>query len=78
MKTAFNMKQKAFLIVFKRLLIKPIKTTFLEGESPSLIVVISTLNYNKSGIEGRKFCLYSYLLVLLLSIVYSCDLQSWS
>ena len=63
MKTAFNMKQKAFLIVFKRLLIKPIKTAFLEGESPSLIVVISTLNYNKAVLRVGNFAsilIYSF------------------
>ena len=35
MKRAFNMKKKSF-IIFKRLLLKLIKTTFLEGESPTL------------------------------------------
>ena len=30
------MKQKAFFIIFKELSLKEIKTTFLEGESPTL------------------------------------------
>ena len=36
MKTAFNMKQKAIFIIFKGLLLRQIKTTFLEGESLTL------------------------------------------
>ena len=36
MKRAFKMKQKAFFIIVKGLLIKQITQTFLEGETPIL------------------------------------------
>ena len=35
-KKPFNMKQKAYFIVFKGLSLKQIKLTFLKGESPVL------------------------------------------
>ena len=35
-KRAVNMKQKAFFFIFIGLLLKQIKQTFLEGESPAL------------------------------------------
>ena len=35
-KRAFNMRQKGFHL--KKLLLKPIKVTFLEGENPTLIL----------------------------------------
>ena len=35
-KRAFQMKQKAFFIIFKGFSIKQIKQVFLEGESPTL------------------------------------------
>ena len=36
MKRAFKMKQKSFFIIFEGLLLKLLKQTFLEGESPTL------------------------------------------
>ena len=44
-KRAFNMKDKAFLIIFKRLSLKQTKSSFLEDES--LILRIFTLHWRK-------------------------------
>ena len=41
-KTAIRMKQKAFFIIFKRLLLEQIKQFFFEGEDPTLNVCITT------------------------------------
>ena len=38
MKRAFSMQQKAYFIILKGALLKQIKTTFLEGESVTLIL----------------------------------------
>ena len=37
---AFKIKQKAFFIIFKGLSVKQITQFFLEGESPTLILII--------------------------------------
>ena len=38
MKRAFNMKKKAFVIIFKALSLKDTEATFLEDESPTFLV----------------------------------------
>ena len=53
-KRAFNVKKKAFFIVFKDLSLKEIKQIFLEGKSPTLTQVIwlqedrCTISFEKS------------------------------
>ena len=40
-KKAFSLKEKAFLITFEGLSLKQIKTSFLEGESPTLNLMVT-------------------------------------
>ena len=47
MKRAFNMKEKAFFITSKGLLLKETKTIFLEGKSPTLILNINNVFESK-------------------------------
>ena len=49
MKRSSKMKQKAFFIIFKGLLLKQIKQIFLEGESPTLIEIYQNPHDNSGN-----------------------------
>ena len=51
-KIAFNMKQKAFFIIFKGLSLNQIKPAFLKGQSPTLIAFnLVVVAYVSSGLS---------------------------
>ena len=56
MKRSSKMKQKAFFIIFKGLLLKQIKQIFLEGESPILSVIAVKIKQWKPTVCSCTVC----------------------
>ena len=72
MKRAFNMKQKVSSIIFKGLSIKQITQIYLEGESPTLMVI--DWPFDRFGLKywansfSKKFCKFHRKTAILKNI----------